>query len=64
MRLLIEVIFSWYDNKRYSEGALQVHSFILACAASNPQHNNSELIWLKLDKKAKLFIPPNLKLSQ
>lgn len=48
----------WYDNKRYSEGALvQVHSFTLVCAANNPQHNNSELIWLKLDKKGNIVYP-------
>ncbi|TMO72216.1 DUF1496 domain-containing protein [Pseudoalteromonas sp. S3785] len=48
----------WYDNKRYSEGApVQVHSFTLVCAASNPQHNNSKLIWLKLDKKGNLVYP-------
>lgn len=48
----------WYDNKRYSEGALlQVQSFILVCATSNPQHDNSELIWLKLNKKGKVVYP-------
>ena len=48
----------WYDNKRYSEGAiLQVHSVTLICAAKYPQHNNSQLIWLKLDKQGNLIYP-------
>lgn len=48
----------WYDNKRYSEGALiQVHSFTLMCAAKIPQHNNSELIWFKLDKQGNIIYP-------
>jgi len=42
----------WYDNKRYSEGALiQIHSFTLSCGAKTPEHNNSQLIWLKIDKQ-------------
>lgn len=48
----------WYDNKRYSEGALlQVHSITLVCAAKHPQHNNSQLMWLKLDKQGNLIYP-------
>ena len=48
----------WYDDKRYSEGALlQVHSITLACAAKYPQHNNSKLIWLKLDKQGNPIYP-------
>ncbi|AQP98373.1 MULTISPECIES: DUF1496 domain-containing protein [Pseudoalteromonas] len=48
----------WYDNKRYSEGALiQIHSFTLICGAKTPQHNNSRLIWLKLDKQGNAIYP-------
>jgi len=48
----------WYDNKRYSEGAVvQVHSVTLICAAKYPQHSNSQLMWLKLDKQSNLIYP-------
>jgi hypothetical protein len=48
----------WYDNKRYSEGALiQIHSFTLICGTKIPQHNNSPLIWLKLDKQGHAIYP-------
>ena len=48
----------WYDNKRYSEGALiQIHSFILLCALKTPDHNNSQLIWLKIDKQGNAIYP-------
>ncbi|ASM56047.1 MULTISPECIES: YnjH family protein [Pseudoalteromonas] len=48
----------WYDNKRYSEGALiQIHSFTLICGAKFVQHNNSQLIWLKLDKQGNAIYP-------
>jgi hypothetical protein len=48
----------WYDNKRYTEGALiQVHSFTLLCGAKIPQHNNSQLIWLKIDKQGNAIYP-------
>ncbi len=48
----------WYDNKRYTEGALiQVHSFTLLCGAKNPQQNNSQLIWLKIDKQGNAIYP-------
>ncbi|BED91077.1 DUF1496 domain-containing protein [Pseudoalteromonas sp. MM1] len=48
----------WYDNKRYSEGALiQVQSFVLVCAAINSQQNNRELIWLKLNKNGNVVYP-------
>jgi len=48
----------WYDNKRYSEGALiQIHSFTLLCGAKTPEHNNSQLIWLKIDKQGNAIYP-------
>jgi len=52
----------WYDNKRYSEGALiQIHSFTLVCSTKFPQHNNSQLTWLKLDKEGNPIYPPKRK---
>lgn len=52
----------WYDNKRYSEGALlQIHSFTLICGAKYPQHSNSQLMWLKLDKEGNPIYPPKRK---
>lgn len=52
----------WYDDKRYSEGALlHIHSFTLICQAKRPEHNNSELIWLKLDKQGNAVYPTKAK---
>jgi len=57
-QLVSEGSSCWYDNKRYSEGALiQIHSFTLLCGSKNPQHSNSQLIWLKIDKQGNAIYP-------
>ncbi|WP_372762292.1 DUF1496 domain-containing protein [Pseudoalteromonas sp.] len=48
----------WYDNKRYSEGALiQVHAVTLICGTKDLANAESPLIWLKLDKQGKIIYP-------
>jgi len=48
----------WYDDKRYSEGALiSVDTFNLLCGAKNPNQTNSALIWFKLNEQGKVIYP-------
>jgi len=52
----------WFDDKRYSEGAVIVMANLkVICAAKKPQHNNSALIWLMLDDKNEIIYPETVK---
>ncbi len=48
----------WYDNKRYTEGAIiQIGQSELVCAAKHTHFNNSELSWLRIDKDGNIMRP-------
>jgi len=48
----------WYDDKRFSEGALiSVQTFTLLCSAKNPNQTNGALMWLKLNEQGKVIYP-------
>lgn len=48
----------WYEDKRYSEGAIiSMANIRLICAAKNPNHNNSALSWLMLNEKNEVIYP-------
>ncbi|MFY8328997.1 DUF1496 domain-containing protein [Pseudoalteromonas sp. ZZD1] len=52
----------WYEDKRYSEGAIiSLANVRLMCAAKNPNHNNSALRWLILNDKNEVIYPPRTK---
>lgn len=48
----------WYEDKRYSEGAiiLMANTQVI-CSAKNPNHNNSELNWLMLNEQGEIIYP-------
>ncbi|MDN3380357.1 MULTISPECIES: DUF1496 domain-containing protein [unclassified Pseudoalteromonas] len=52
----------WYEDKRYSEGAIiNMANVRLICTVKNPNHNNSPLSWLMLNDKNEVIYPPRAK---
>ena len=48
----------WFENKRYSEGAIIMMADVrVICTAKNPNHNNSALTWLMLNDKNEVIYP-------
>ncbi|WP_404343188.1 DUF1496 domain-containing protein [Pseudoalteromonas mariniglutinosa] len=54
--------FCWYDDKRYSEGAVIIAAKQrLVCAAKQLNYNNSELSWLPQDENGNIVYPKQSK---
>ena len=48
----------WYQDKKYSEGAIiEVGSTLLICAIKHKNQPNSQLGWFKLDDKGNVIYP-------
>lgn len=59
---LTQQAICWFEDKRYSEGAIiNMANVRLICAAKNPNHNNSALSWLMLNDKNEVIYPPKAK---
>ncbi|MBB1331945.1 DUF1496 domain-containing protein [Pseudoalteromonas sp. SR44-5] len=48
----------WFEDQRYSEGAIILMANVrVICAAKNPHHNNSALNWLMLNEQNEIIYP-------
>lgn len=48
----------WYQDKKYSEGAiLQVAEILLVCSLKDKNQPNGKLGWFKLDDKGNVIYP-------
>jgi len=48
----------WYENKRYSEGAVIIMAERqVICTAKIPNQNNSDLSWLMLNEQGEIIYP-------
>ncbi|WP_372767397.1 DUF1496 domain-containing protein [Pseudoalteromonas sp.] len=48
----------WYQDKKYSEGAIiQVSNITLICTVKYKNQPNSQLGWLQLDEKGNVIYP-------
>ncbi|KPH93790.1 hypothetical protein AMS58_15505 [Pseudoalteromonas porphyrae] len=48
----------WFDDKRYSEGAIIYMSDTrVICTPKNPSQSNSSLSWLMIDEKGNIIYP-------